>query len=134
MSARFVACPACARHVRAGQCICPFCGAKAPCAKPLRSVGERLSRAAMHAAGAAGAVFALGDCSNAQSQPGYGGSCIPDACSVYVEDTGADTTVIAEASVASDASDASSTADAEAAVDAPSDAAADVANDAPDGD
>jgi hypothetical protein len=91
----------------------------------------------MHAAGAAGAVFALGDCSNAQSQPGYGGSCIPDACSVYVEDTGADTTVIAEASVASDASDASSTADTnepDASDGGKAEAAEDAPNDAPDGD
>jgi hypothetical protein len=124
--------------VRAGECICPFCGAKAPCAKPLRSITERLSRAAMNAAGAAGAVVALSDCTNTQSYPGYGGVCVPDACGGYVEqDTGADTTVIAEASVGSpDASDASSTADTsepDASDGGESEAATDAPSDAPDG-
>jgi hypothetical protein len=122
MSARFVVCPACARHVKAGACICPFCGAKAHCAKPVRTIAGRLSRAAMHAAGAVGAVsavVALNDCTSAQSGAGYGGFCVPDACGGYVEqDTGADTTVIAEASVTEAAPPDASSDTSEAAVDA----------------
>ncbi len=91
MSARFVACPACARHVRVGECVCPFCGAKAACAKPLRRMGGRLTRAAMQAAGAAGTAIVLADCTSGPTiEPAYGIACTPDVCAPIYEDSGAD--------------------------------------------
>lgn len=59
-----------------------------PCAKPLRTIKGRLSRAAMHAAGAAGAVVAIADCSSSPPQPFYGGACVGGSC--IVTDAGAD--------------------------------------------
>jgi hypothetical protein len=92
MRARFLACPACARHVRAADSTCPFCGAATSVAKPLRRITERLSRAALHAAGAAGAVVAISDCSSdARSVAFYGAACIDGSCNV-VTDSGADAT------------------------------------------
>jgi len=92
MRMRFVACPACARHVRAGDPRCPFCGASPPDARPLRTLRQRLSRAAMHAAGAAGAIVAISDCGGQESpnQPFYGGSCVEGQCGVVMTDSGAD--------------------------------------------
>jgi len=83
----------------------------------------------MHAAGAAGAIVALSDCSSnstPQTYPPYGAGSLGDA--------GADTSVVAEASVG----DASSTTDASEAdaEDAGKGEAAvtDAPGDAPDGD
>jgi hypothetical protein len=119
MKKRFIPCPSCARHVREGDCVCPFCGAKAACAKPLRRITERLSRAAMQAAGAAGAVVALGDCSSYAGNVSYGFACCPpDACGAPLYPVGA-----------ADASDAGS---ADAPTDAPrADASDSGAADAP---
>lgn len=67
-------CPACARHVFADTCQCPFCGAKLSpesCAKTAPPPGyRRMSRAARVAAGAtlAGAAALLG-CSSAYGIP-----------------------------------------------------------------
>jgi hypothetical protein len=145
MSARFVACPACARHMRAGECLCPFCGAKAACAKPLRRIGERLTRAAMHAAGAAGAVVALGDCTYQTGTPAYGVPCTPDVCAPVYEDSGADTSTAADGSEAASDASADSTEDVanesgvadgpqdDATVDAAGDAPTDAPADGPDG-
>lgn len=74
MNVSLVPCPACARHVRQGDSICPFCGAKAAFSPgaPIVQRG-RMSRAAMFAAGAAGAALAMTDCSS-NSQPLDGGS------------------------------------------------------------
>lgn len=88
MGSRFIACSACARHVRESECFCPFCGAKAPCVKPLRRIAGGLSRTAMQAAGAAGVVVGLGDCSSS-SQPLYGGVCV-DSCTGVTVDAGDD--------------------------------------------
>jgi hypothetical protein len=70
MSTRFFACSACARHVKVGQCVCPFCGAKHQCAKPAGPAMQRLTRTAFGVAGAAGAAIALG-CSSSSSPVGY---------------------------------------------------------------
>jgi len=68
MSARFVPCPACSRHVKQGDCLCPFCGAKASCTNERALVGNgRMSRAALLAAGAVGAVLATTDCSSSDT-------------------------------------------------------------------
>ncbi|HEX8792373.1 MAG TPA: hypothetical protein VF765_15570 [Polyangiaceae bacterium] len=91
MRTRFFACTACGRHVRAGDSRCPFCDANAPQARPLRTITERLTRAAMHAAGAAGAVVAISDCgSETRSTAFYGAPCIDGSCGVTVTDSGAD--------------------------------------------
>jgi hypothetical protein len=94
MKTRFLACTACSRHVRAGDSRCPFCGASAPPARPLRTVTERLSRAAIHAAGAAGAVVAISDCglTDARGSAFYGAACIDTdgSCGVTITDSGAD--------------------------------------------
>jgi hypothetical protein len=68
MSARFVPCPACSRHVKHGDCTCPFCGARAPSTDgPAREANVRMSRAALLAAGAVGAVLATTDCSSSDT-------------------------------------------------------------------
>lgn len=92
MRTRFIACPGCGRHVRARDSRCPFCGASAPEARPLRTIAERLTRAAMHAAGAAGAVVAIGDCGGQETRSVafYGAACIDNDCGVTVVDSGMD--------------------------------------------
>jgi hypothetical protein len=67
-------CQACARHIRAGERICPFCGAGTSAAfraRPARVVPatKHLSRAVLFALGAAG----LGGCSHSV----YGGPPVP---------------------------------------------------------
>ncbi|MGD0528048.1 MAG: hypothetical protein ABSE49_23140 [Polyangiaceae bacterium] len=98
MRTRFIACEVCARHVRDGDAACPFCGAAAPVAKPLRTVRQRLTRAALHAAGAAGAIAAFNDCggsSGGSVEAFYGAPCIDTdsgSCVVYAGDAGKDAT------------------------------------------
>jgi hypothetical protein len=89
MSARFVACQVCARHVREGDRACPFCGAGAPVVGPRRTIPGRLSRAAMHAAGAAGAFLTLNDCSSGGGavEGFYGAPCVDGSCN-YAYDSG----------------------------------------------
>ena len=68
MATRLIPCPSCARHVRTSDASCPFCGAatvQAPA--PLVARG-RLSRAALLAVGAAGALAAA-DCGGSTSSP-----------------------------------------------------------------
>ena len=89
MSARFVACQVCARHVREGDRACPFCGAGAPVVGPRRTIPGRLSRAAMHAAGAAGAFIPLNDCSSGGGEAFYGAPCVDGSCN-YAYDAGQD--------------------------------------------
>jgi hypothetical protein len=90
MSTRFLACEACARHVREGDDVCPFCGARAPQVPPLRGITRRLSRAALHAAGAAGAIVTLNDCGTGTSvEAFYGAPCIDGSCN-YTYDAGQD--------------------------------------------
>jgi len=105
MTARFVACSACRRHVKEGDVACPFCGAGAPSVGPLpRLAGVRMTRAAMIAAGTAGTVAAILDCGQSSSgNPSafYGVPCTGDACAVGGgEDSGG---VDASAGDASDA-------------------------------
>ncbi len=94
MRTRFIACVVCARHVREGDAACPFCGGKAPVAPPLRSIKARLSRAALHAAGAAGAIASLNECGGGErSEAFYGAPCIEvdgGACNVITLDAGSD--------------------------------------------
>ncbi|HEY5242624.1 MAG TPA: hypothetical protein VIJ22_14190 [Polyangiaceae bacterium] len=94
MRTRFIACEVCARHVREGDGACPFCGAKAPVAPARRSIKARLSRAALHAAGAAGAIASLNDCGGGErTEAFYGAPCIEvdgGACSVITLDAGSD--------------------------------------------
>jgi hypothetical protein len=68
---RLSPCPACARHVKVGDCTCPFCGAKVACAAPpLRPGAAGMSRAALFAASALGTTLVATDCT---SMPLYGG-------------------------------------------------------------
>lgn len=94
MKRRLIACARCGRHVKAGEAACPFCGGEAPVAQPQRRVVGRLSRAAMHAAGAAGAVVALADCSSGSSPRAvafYGAACLDDGgCGAIVDSGGGD--------------------------------------------
>lgn len=82
MAPRFIACAACVRHVRAGDAVCPFCGATAPTPAPRRVLRGRFSRATLGAAGALGATFALADCSSAgvSTNAFYGGFCTGTSC------------------------------------------------------
>jgi len=81
MTARFIACAACGRHVKEGDVACPFCGAGAPSVEPLpRLAGIRMTRAAMIAAGTAGTVAAILDCGQSQPTAFYGVACTGSEC------------------------------------------------------
>ncbi|MGO8994285.1 MAG: hypothetical protein ACLQVI_13230 [Polyangiaceae bacterium] len=82
MTARFVACLACGRHVKEGDVACPFCGADAPSVGPLpRLAGGRMTRAAMIAAGTAGTVAGIFDCGQTSSPTAfYGVPCTGNEC------------------------------------------------------
>jgi hypothetical protein len=71
MSVSFAPCPSCDRHVKRGEAACPFCGVAVvlPPAAPRPSV--RLSRSALFALTAAGALAAT-DCGGTTSEPLYG--------------------------------------------------------------
>ena len=88
MTARFVACAACGRHVKEGDVACPFCGAGAPHVGPLpRLTGVRMTRAAMIAAGTAGSVAAILDCGQTSSSTAfYGVACTGSECIPGSED------------------------------------------------
>jgi hypothetical protein len=88
MAVRFSPCPACARHVREGDAKCPFCGAEPfhPPQAPLVARG-RLSRAALIAAGAAGALAAT-DCSSSSTQAIYGAPIAPLDAGTSANDAG----------------------------------------------
>ncbi len=78
MAASFVPCPACARHVREGDGVCPFCGAKAVSApRPMAAPRGFVSRAVLLAGAAAGASIALTECSSSTVSPAYGGIFVP---------------------------------------------------------
>jgi hypothetical protein len=101
MTARFVACVACGRHVKEGDVACPFCGTDAPHVEPLpRQAGVRMTRAAMIAAGTAGALATIIDCGQSQPVPFYGVVCTGSECIPGGEDA-----ALVDAS-AGDASDA----------------------------
>ncbi len=44
----------------------------------------------MHAAGAAGALFAISDCTSTRGVAFYGAACVDDSCMATVEDAGED--------------------------------------------
>jgi hypothetical protein len=67
MPSHLIACPACARHVRAHEPVCPFCAGALPVERPeplAPAPGARLSRAAIFAFGAA---VSLGGCTREAS-------------------------------------------------------------------
>ena len=75
-------CATCARHVKSAETTCPFCGAEVPSAEAPAGLvtTQRLSRAALFAAGAAGLLVAAGDCSAPPApEPPYGGVPVIDA-------------------------------------------------------
>jgi len=78
MTAHLVACPACARHVRASEAVCPFCASAVPDAMrastPRRPPTERLSRAAMYAFGVGGLAVAAACCSSSTKTPDDSGA------------------------------------------------------------
>ncbi|HEV3192255.1 MAG TPA: hypothetical protein VGY54_17205, partial [Polyangiaceae bacterium] len=104
MGVRFVPCPGCSRHVKQGDCICPFCGAKTSCTQdPTVAVKGRMSRAALLAAGAVGAVLATTDCSSSDT-----GSPSPAADAGDASQGDGSVVALYGAFVPPDASDASS--------------------------
>lgn len=77
MGVSFIPCVGCSRHVRQDDRSCPFCGAAVVGAPPATPTArQRLSRAALFAAGAAGLALATADC-GATAQPSYGGVAQP---------------------------------------------------------
>jgi hypothetical protein len=76
MPVQFSPCPRCARHVKRGAGVCPFCEASIPSAEPgpTRVLAGRLSRAALFAVGAAAATT---DCSSPTIVP-YGQAPYPE--------------------------------------------------------
>jgi hypothetical protein len=119
MSMRLQPCSGCSRHVRVGDPICPFCGASVSVrseGRPVRSAAARLSRAALFAAGTAGAAVAGADCS---AQPMYGGSYLqPMYGGVFFPDAGMEQEASTPTPDASKMLDANATADATAMPDA----------------
>lgn len=93
MSVRFTPCPACARHVKLSDSMCPFCGKHVPHvnAPAARLAVGRLSRSALFAAGAAG-LGLTADCGSMGTD--YGNPCTTangsDTCILLVEDASAD--------------------------------------------
>jgi hypothetical protein len=68
---RFLPCPACARHVKCGDRVCPFCAASVPEAALCATVvSARMSRSALFAAGAMGASIAITSCANTNTTYG----------------------------------------------------------------
>jgi hypothetical protein len=75
MSQRLHPCPTCARHLRAGEIACPFCGAAiaaVPLAARRAPKGGAVTRAALLFAGAT-AVAACGSTTTGESIPDAGG-------------------------------------------------------------
>src|ERR1700691_270813 len=69
-------CRACGRHVRSGECRCPFCGAARSCdEKPphVEATGRRLKVIAVSAA------VGLSACGSPTARPPYGAAELPDA-------------------------------------------------------
>jgi hypothetical protein len=88
----------------------------------------------MHAAGAAGTVVALGDCTYDTSYiPLYGIACTPDVCAPIEQESGADSTTGADASVDSPEAGEEDAGDAAVTEASAGEAAADAPSDAPDG-
>ena len=80
-------CPACARHVRAFETRCPFCGASLPPAFAARIAprrpGVRQGRAALYAFTTASSLaVATAGCSSS-STPGGGGDAAPEVMPLY---------------------------------------------------
>ena len=82
MTAHLIACPACARHVRASEPTCPFCATALPdsarTAPRRRGPSERLSRAALYAVGIGGIAVAAA-CSSTSTTMGDDGGTTPDS-------------------------------------------------------
>jgi hypothetical protein len=70
---RLIACGACARHLRATEPACPFCGAALPELAPEapRRVPGRIGRAAILAFGATLSATSLGACVAAYGSPTF---------------------------------------------------------------
>ena len=73
MTADLCPCSSCSRHVKRGECTCPFCGAKVCCAGARRAPGGRLSRSALFSVGAVGVALGTTDCTSDMPRPAYGG-------------------------------------------------------------
>ena len=104
---RLSPCSECSRHVKESDASCPFCGAMRTGGgepSPARRAAGRLSRAALFAAGAAGAAMATADCSSAQ--PAYGGATFIPA------EVGDSSATPESSTTTADASDAAATPEA----------------------
>ena len=87
MGIELTPCPACARHVKLGECACPFCGAQVACRAGRNLPATRMSRAALFAASALGTVLGATDCSES-SQPLYGaGPYLPEGDAAQSDST-----------------------------------------------
>ncbi len=114
MGAQFWPCPACSRHVKRGDALCPFCGARASVdIGATRVLSGRLSRAALFAAGTMGAAVATTGCSS----PAYGGPIVYGH--TKTEDASASDGASVEAADAADASATTVPTDSSSAADAP---------------
>jgi hypothetical protein len=110
MSAQFWPCPACSRHIKKGDALCPFCDATARVeGGPTRVLTGRLSRAALFAAGTVGAAAASANCASWWAQPPYGAGPPPGAVEVFPNGTEDASASDAPSEVAADAADASAT-------------------------
>jgi hypothetical protein len=80
MSGVLLVCTGCERHVKNGDCICPFCGTKVDCLPgPTAKAPSGISRSALMALGAAGALStAVASCAAAGVVAVYGGPPIHD--------------------------------------------------------
>jgi hypothetical protein len=75
MSGVLLVCTGCERHVKNGDCICPFCGAKVDCLPgPTAKAPSGISRGALMVLGAAGALStAVASCVAVGVAAVYGG-------------------------------------------------------------
>jgi hypothetical protein len=77
MSGILLVCPGCERHVKNGDCLCPFCGTKVACVPgSVAKAPSGLSRSALLALGAAGALSTtvLSSCMAVYGGPSTGGA------------------------------------------------------------
>lgn len=110
MSAQFSPCPGCSRHIKNGDAVCPFCGATARAeGGPTRVLANRLSRAALFAAGTMGAAVASTNCASWWAQPPYGAGPPPGAVEYSTTGTEDASASDAPSEVGADAADEGTT-------------------------
>lgn len=79
----FLICDDCNRHVKCGDCVCPFCGAAVTCAKPAGGANAASARTRSKLLfGAVAGLVATSATASCSSTALYGAPCPDDGCFV----------------------------------------------------